>query len=205
MPGIRRLPWISWEKGERKMPSDEATNPNTLSNSVKHTDYLFQRWMRRLRRAQVAHYKAATHFERLHYWIGVPVVILSTLVGTSVFATLQKDAGTSMKVAIGTASITAAIMAALQTFLRYAERAERHRATAIKYGALKQTMELKGFLYNTPEQVKIFEDFLYSKLETWNRLNEDSPTLPKSIYDRVYSMHDKEFADLPWHETDASY
>jgi hypothetical protein len=64
---------------------------------------------------------------RLNYLLGVPVVVLTTFVGTSVFATLQEDVNTSLRILVGAVSVFAAVLASLQTFLRYPERAEKHR------------------------------------------------------------------------------
>src|SRR5438876_10361475 len=48
-------------------------------------------WYIRVAVTQRAHYLSADHFGKLKYWLGIPAVVLSTLVGTSLFATLQKQ------------------------------------------------------------------------------------------------------------------
>src|SRR4051812_41794598 len=68
----------------------------TNVNTPGHT--LLAEWLLRIRHAQVAHIKATGYYERLNLWLGIPVVLLTTLVGTSVFATLQQDAGAWVKV-----------------------------------------------------------------------------------------------------------
>ncbi len=74
-------------------------------------------WRVRVNRMKNAHYRAATLFERIHLYLGVPVIVLSSIVGTAVFASLQ-------------------------TFLRYSERADKHRIAGAKYGALNVDLEL---------------------------------------------------------------
>jgi hypothetical protein len=140
-------------------------------------------WLFRIRTAQVAHIKSIGHFERLNLWLGIPVVLLTTLVGTSVFATLQQDASVSIKIAAGVASVLAAILSGLQTFLRYAEQAERHRGCGPKYGALRKEIEQKLAL--PPRNEEQMEQYVDSVRIRWEKLSEDSPPVPQWIWDRV--------------------
>jgi hypothetical protein len=80
-------------------------------------------------------------FGRRKYWLGIPAAILSTLVGTSVFASLQKQPELWQQIAVGLASVTAAVLASMQTLLGYSERAEKHRVAGAKYGALGRELE----------------------------------------------------------------
>ena len=84
-------------------------------------------WYQRVTVTQRAHYGSADHFSRKSYWLGIPVIVLSTVVGTSVFAALQKQPGPGLQIALGLASVLAAVLASLQTFLGYSARAEKHR------------------------------------------------------------------------------
>jgi hypothetical protein len=74
--------------------------------------------------------------------LGVPAIVLSTLVGTAVFASLQKQPELWLQISIGLASVLAAVLAGLQTFLGYTERAEKHRIAGAKYGALGRELEV---------------------------------------------------------------
>src|SRR5262245_24338114 len=96
-------------------------------------DKLLEEWLFRIRRAQQAHYESATHFARLNYLLGVPAITLSAVVGSSVFVALAKETTISIKIAVGIASVTATILMALQTFLSYSQRAEKHRSVATRY------------------------------------------------------------------------
>jgi hypothetical protein len=57
--------------------------------------------------SQDAHYAIATRLLRYNIWFGIPVVALATLVGTSVFATLQKDVRTELRILVGFVSVIA--------------------------------------------------------------------------------------------------
>ena len=51
-----------------------------------NADQLLRTWARRARESQIAHYKSANRHRTKDRWLGVPAIILSTIVGTSVFA-----------------------------------------------------------------------------------------------------------------------
>jgi hypothetical protein len=142
---------------------------------------LFDDWLYRIRKAQLAHIKTAVYYDRVNLWLGVPVVILTTLVGTSVFATLQKETVPLIRIAAGVASVLAAIMAGLQTFLRYSERAERHRISGGKYGALRREIEQR--LAFPPSDADALSNYVDSLRERWDKLGEECPTTPNRIWD----------------------
>ena len=137
-------------------------------------------WLIRIRVAQLGHIKSATYFDRLNFWLGIPVVALTTIVGTSVFATLQNESSRSLKIATGVGSVIAAVLAGVQTFLRYSERAEKHRVTSGKYGVLRREVEQNlAFAPSSSDELKEYVDSLRLR---WDKLTEDSPTAPKRIW-----------------------
>lgn len=89
-----------------------------------------------------AHYLAAEQFGRRHRWLSLPVIILTTVVGTSIFGSLNQNPSTSVKVGAGLLSLVAAVLAALQTHLGYGQRAERHRASGARYRAITRDLIL---------------------------------------------------------------
>lgn len=137
-------------------------------------------WYKRVVGTQNAHYLSADHFAARSRWLGVPVILLSTFVGTSVFATLKDNPGTAFQIAVGICSVAAAVLSSLQTFLGYAERAEKHRVAGAKYGAVGRELEMlraapDGYSKETVDDVR-------KRLET---LALKSPNNPLKIYDRA--------------------
>jgi hypothetical protein len=70
--------------------------------------------------------------------LGIPVVVLTTLVGTSVFATLEETLNTRMGIFAGLAIVLAAVLASLQSFLSSAERAEKNWAAGEMWAAIRR-------------------------------------------------------------------
>ena len=107
----------------------------------KSAEALLKDWRQRSAAASEAHYKLASGLRKKNLWLGVPVVIFSSIVGTSLFATLANPNAVippAFKIAIGLISLAAAILAALQTFLRFGERAEKHVVAADWYAAVRR-------------------------------------------------------------------
>jgi len=98
-------------------------------------------WMENCKRAQIAHNMSAARFYRLNYLLGVPVVGLSAVVGTSVFATLQRQVDPFLQVLVGMTSVLAAVLASLQTFLKYNDRASKHHSAGSDYEAIKRQIQ----------------------------------------------------------------
>lgn len=130
---------------------------------------------------QLAHYECARRFERFHLWLGLPAIALSTIVGTAVFSSLEKSADIRLQIGVGLLSVVAAVLTGLQTFLRYAELAEKHRVTGARFANLKHRIEL---LMTLP-----VEDDMRSELvaieETWAKLREESPSLSSGVWRRI--------------------
>jgi len=147
-------------------------------------DELISTWHYRTCRIQFAHYDAATYFERLNLFLGIPVIVLSTAVGTTIFATLTKSPSTRTQIYVGLLSVVAAVLASLQTFLRFSERAEKHRASGAKYAALKTELEMVQAL---PRETSEMKEFLESFSARWGALHGESPTIPERIYARATS------------------
>ena len=137
-------------------------------------------WMDNSKRAQIAHYESANNFSRLHYWLGVPAVILSTAVGTSVFATLQKTVRPSIQIFIGMISVLAGILTGLQTFLNFSERASKHHSAASEYEAVKrQIAEILAI------QSVHSEDILQQISQIRERMDgagKNAPSIPSKIW-----------------------
>lgn len=143
---------------------------------LSHTSVLNE-WYRRTSVTQRAHYLSADHFSKRKYWLGVPAVVLATIVGTSVFAALSLKPDPWLQILIGLASLAAATLTSLQTLLGYSERAEKHRLAGARYGALGRELEMM-LLTGAPISSAQTE----SVREKLDALALESPDTPQSIY-----------------------
>ena len=138
-------------------------------------------WRERYAAVRLAHYRAASRCTAMHYWIGVPAAVFASVVGTTVFATLERGvASVYGKVAVAALSVLAAVLTTLQTFLRYAERAERHRAAAAGYSSVRRRIEVLLTLPAAQRgDVKQVLDEIGGRIDA---INEAAPDLPRDIW-----------------------
>lgn len=146
----------------------------------KEAEIIITDWFRRTRESQMTHYSCANHFSRLNYWIGIPTIVFSTAVGTAIFASFEEQAVSEYKVLLGLVSIFASVLAALQTFLNFSDRAEKHRLAGSGYASVRRDLELlKSFPEN--DQIKLEEKLKEIKLKM-DHLAESSPRIPEKIF-----------------------
>ena len=120
-----------------------APTPSRAEPKVPWDDRLeelLRAWHRRVAAIERGHRLMADRMRRRHLGLGIPVVVLTTAVGTSVFASMQDSDRNTLLVIAGTVSLVAAVLSSLQTFLRYSMRWEGHRIAAIRYEALRRDM-----------------------------------------------------------------
>jgi hypothetical protein len=134
-----------------------------------------EEWDDQIAITQHEHYLAALRFARLHYWIGIPLVLLTAIVGRSVFATPQQQRHASGRIGVRILSVSATVLAVLQTFLSYNERAEKHRMAGARYGALGWQLALM-----------LAQDSDCSGLDDIGKqldaLAQESPNIPKVVH-----------------------
>lgn len=141
---------------------------------------LLEDWHKRVYAAQSAHYASADLFRRLNYLVGVPAVVFSSVVGTAIFAGLEKDSPRAFLVA--SASILAAVLAGLQTFLRFSERAAEHATAADWYSAIRRDIE--ETLHLPVECRGTAKDCLDGVRKEMNRAAQDAPELSSRFWKR---------------------
>jgi hypothetical protein len=141
-------------------------------------------WYRRARESQFAHYTAASRYAILSRTLGIPSIALSAAAGTALFATLQRDtASFDLRLALGLVSVLAAVLAALQTFLGFGERADRHREAGSAYGSVRREIEQhRAVPPRTVESLDAVMTRLRGRLDT---IAEKAPEVPDRSWNRA--------------------
>jgi hypothetical protein len=160
-------------------PGPEVLESDERDWSSKVTQLLAD-WLKRVYAAQSAHYAAADLFRRLNYLVGIPAVVFSSIVGTAIFAGLEKDSPKALVIA--SVSIVAAVLAGLQTFLRFSERAGQHANAADWYSAIRRDIE--EILHLPIECRGKPKDCLDEVRKEMNRVAQDAPELSVRLWKR---------------------
>ena len=141
---------------------------------------LVARWRFRVHRVQLAHYETARRLERQHLWLGIFAIALSAAVGTAVFASLAVDDRPLVRIVIGALSVVAAVLTSLQTFLKSADSAEKHRIAGSKLGHLKHEIELLSVF--SPETDAELREQLVALESRWAKVRDENPSIPPKIW-----------------------
>jgi hypothetical protein len=133
-----------------------------------------------------AQHLAANRAHLMHNLLGIPVVVLSAVVGTTIFSSLGSQPDKRLVVAAGFVSMLAAVLAALQTFLEFAEQSKRHLAAAISFNKLKRDLDMTAvYLRSTNPEPEVGLAHLRPFIDRYSTSAEESPAVNDSLYDRA--------------------
>ena len=148
---------------------------------------LLRGWLLHAHKCRERQELAARRNETYRYWLGGPAIILSTIVGTSVFATLESQVDFWFKVVLGLVSMSSAVLASLQTFYNFAARAETHRVAAIRYKIIIR--ELQQLLTGSAKLLPDKSDFLDDLRQRLDDLELEAPVVAESIYGQIEELY----------------
>ncbi|NMM78135.1 SLATT domain-containing protein [Acidovorax sp. SRB_24] len=100
-------------------------------------------WLRRARESQFSHYGAANRLGSYGRVFGVPVIVITAIVGASAFASIiSQTVPLYAKLIVGLCSLSATVLSSLHTFFKFSERSEKHRICGAKFGAIRRELEV---------------------------------------------------------------
>ncbi|MDH7445653.1 SLATT domain-containing protein [Aquimarina sp. 2201CG14-23] len=147
---------------------------------------LLQEWQQRIRKSQKAHYQDAERLKRNKLYLGIPTVILTSLVSAGVFTSMN-DSGDTIQVNplfIGLISVLATILVSLQTFLNYAENKEKHLNAARRLSSLKKEVQQNIItIEKTTETLNVFIEEVRLK---WEEIINEAPLISSANFDRFF-------------------
>jgi hypothetical protein len=148
-------------------------------------------WERRCAAAAEVHFDVVEDLSRRNVYLGIPVVVLSAIVGTSLFASIAGDGvDVGIRIAAGTVSVIAAALAGIQTFLRFGARAEQHRVAAERWAAIRR--EIEKTLCLPAEKVGDQKQLLDDIKSRMDEAAEKSPAMPKRRWTKALAKREKE-------------
>ena len=156
-----------------------------MSDNERLCDLLIK-WHYRFNKSEKSHYRSATSCRIFNYSLGIPLVIITVIVASDIFGLLEKaaqmqypwqaDKNMELEASIvAILSVMAPVLAALQTFLRFPERAEQHRNAAVKFGVLKTEVE-RQITFPPSDKVEI-EKVLNNIQEKDSQIMSESPSI----------------------------
>lgn len=143
------------------------------------TEQLLRKWYTRCSSVAVGHYKSAEYYTKMHVRLSGSAAVLSAVIGTTVFATLQSQPALWLQIMLGFFSILAAVLATLSASMGYQDKAEKHRTAGSKYNSIGREFEQLGLA--TPATQELISK-VRSRLDA---LAEEAPHLPRKIHKEI--------------------
>jgi hypothetical protein len=145
---------------------------------------LIEEWHAGIRINVLAHYECSKLFERYHRTLGYPTVILSALAGTAFVSSLTDSSVWWARAFAILLSLAVTVFASLQTFLRYSERAGKHKAAATEFGKLRR--ELEQIIALIPANDIVTARDMEAVRVKWGELSTHAPAIPNHVYTRMF-------------------
>lgn len=153
--------------------------------SPQSIDALISGWLVHSHKSRDRHDVASRTYAKGQYALGIPALILSTVVGTSVFSALASKEVPELWV--GFLSIAAAVVTAVQTFMDFGGRSDKHRLAAVKYKAAIRTLEYLQVKLANKESLG--EEQIAAIRAQLDSLEEAAPVVMPRIYDKVEARY----------------
>src|SRR4051812_19829387 len=149
--------------------------------SPQSEEQLLKGWLIHSNKARDRHELASRSYARGQYALGIPALMVSTIVGTSLFSALSSKEVPPLWV--GVLSIAAAVLTAVQTFLDFGGRSDRHRTAAVKYKASIRGIEY--LLMRLASGPAVSDEQLTGLRIELDSLEESAPVVMPKIHDAV--------------------
>lgn len=146
-------------------------------------DDIRMQWRKRLKARRDGHLENVAKFGRRNKQLGIPTIVVATIVSSAVFATMGKSDLVWMQVIAGFLSLVAAALSATQTFLGYESLVEKNQAAQAGYAELMLELEGRELLGKLDDDA-----FVESFQKKWSELNTSSPSLPTSARQALTSL-----------------
>ncbi|AFU98367.1 SLATT domain-containing protein [Simiduia agarivorans] len=129
----------------------------------------------------VAHHYVAASLAKKHLFLGIPLVVITAIVGADVY---PNDGGKIFPShVISWIAISAVVLSSLQTFMKFQEDAEKHRGVGAQWESLRRDLE-RDIELETQENYEI----LSIKSEI---LRSASPIIPARMWSQAVSRYDE--------------
>ena len=148
------------------------------------TEKLLQSWADSSLCFRLLHEEAFRKFKKINMAFNIPVIILSTLTGSTSLASNALFPGMDQApIFIGIVSLLTGIIQTISSYFKYESLATSHYSAFKSYSRLHRDILVELSL---PRQSrKPVEDFLKQSITTYNNLVDTSPIIPKAVMKKL--------------------
>jgi uncharacterized integral membrane protein len=141
-------------------------------------------WRRRIRCLKTAHFEAADAYATRTAWVAGALIVFSALSTSFAYIGVRfHDHEALFVVAAAITGMLTSILAGLQAYFRFSERAERHRTIGAALARLELMVEA-SISPQSENDTQAKPDSLSSLLDEWARVTNGAPVLSEKRYQR---------------------
>ena len=146
----------------------------------KEQEHILKKWADKSLCFKMMHERAYKKYWCLNAWFNIPVIIISTITGTSNFASESFGNGLGyITFIIGGFNLFAGILATIGTYTGVAQKLEAHRFSSVAWDKFSRKLQIE--LSKSRSDRLNAKDFIKQSAEEYDRLIEMSPILPNDI------------------------
>ena len=161
---------------------DIKSKPNVRESYWKEEEEdLLRQWADKAQCYQWLHMRARDIYQRKNSWYTIPVIVISTFVGTASFAQerFPEEDRKYVAMGVGSLSIVAGVISTISQFLKVSELNEAHRVAALSWGKFYRSVKTE--ITRHPLDRTCPTILINANKEEFDRLVEISPPLPKKV------------------------
>lgn len=119
------------------MPDAPSTQETAVSRTLQEVIKEAKRIEERTRLTSKGHFKAAAVWANVHFFIGIPTVVLAAIASALVHSQIGDT-----KIDVAIMSVAVAALTAIQTFLNPSEREQKHLVAGNNYASLENRVRI---------------------------------------------------------------
>ena len=166
-------------------------NPKFLSNYGKlqeksdnhhwtpEQEKLLKMWAEKASGYRWMHSRAEKHFDKLSKLIGIPLIFLNTIAGTTLFSTMDSDYSKYFQIGVGITTMFTTILAGIQNFLGLGKLSEKHRAASSLFS--NYVRDIAAELSLPPYERVDAREYVKFCRKNYGKLIHESPPVPDII------------------------
>jgi hypothetical protein len=145
---------------------------------------LLRKWRHQIEKRQKAHIILCTKFNRKHYGMSIPAIIIGTASSAGMLSTFKNcnssnseencDANQYIRLIAGGISLVAAVLNALQIFFDFQKQSESHKTAANNYETLYRLIDMYIMVPSSRSEP---EHTLKEVIEQYDEIRKTSPPL----------------------------
>lgn len=132
------------------------------------------------------HYNARDRYAGYHKMMGIIIIILTTIMGTSVFYSLSKSELLSAQIVVVVFTVVIAVLTALQTYLNFEKAVLRNNVIADRYlWLMKEAQRLLAYYRDGSKSIEDVQKELERLSQEVKEIQKDEPETSQGDYQKA--------------------